>query len=156
MSNADLCASLWYNYNLCHLLSSTRRLSLFCAAPASRRWNLRGRKEPVSRGQKAFQSDKNLCQHFLPGSERPAFRAVSLFLRGEPGFNGTTLPLHLPARILQTTAAYMWASDCHSAYLSAACELHTPFNSWQKLFVFRHTLEKLNRLQTECVWMTQC
>lgn len=76
----------------------------------------------------------------LSAGERGA-RAVSLLLRGEPGFNGTTLPLHLPARISQATAACMWARDCHSAYLSAACELHTPSNSWQKLFVFRHTLE---------------
>lgn len=63
------------------------------------RQTLRRRKEPVSCGQKAFQSDKNLCQHFLPGSERPELRAVSLFLKGEVEFNGTALPLHLPTRI---------------------------------------------------------
>ena len=61
-----------------------------------------------------------------------------------------------PARILQATAAYMWASDCHSAYLSASRgELHTAFNSWQQLFVFRHALRQL-KLQTLCVRMRPC
>ena len=66
-----------------------------------------------------------MCQHFLPGSKKPALRAVSLLLRGEAEFNGATLPLHLPARILQATAANMAASECHFAYLSAAWEPHS-------------------------------
>lgn len=116
MSNAVLCASLWPDYNLRHPLYGSGTLGLFCVARALRRCNQKERKEPVSRGQKAFLSDKKLCQHFLPGSKRPAFRAVSLLLRGEPEFNGASLPLHLPACVLLVTAVYMWASECRSVW----------------------------------------
>lgn len=105
-----------FNYHSCRLLNSSHRVCLFCVAKALRLLNLKGRKEPVSNGQKPFESDKSLCQQFfffLPGSERPAFRAVSPFLRGEPGFNGTTLPLHLPGCIIQATAACLPARHCH-------------------------------------------
>lgn len=53
-SAADLWTSLYWKYNLCHLWSEGHKLGLYCSAANLCCWNLRGRKEPVSRAQKAF------------------------------------------------------------------------------------------------------
>lgn len=105
-----------YDYNLCHLLSSTCRLCVFCAGAALCRQNLMGEEKSQCHAVgRHFSQTKKMCvSTFLPRSERPAFRAVSLSLGGAPGFNGATLPLHLPARILQAECG-----ECHSAYLCA-------------------------------------
>lgn len=104
-------AFLWHKYNSCHLLNSGHILRLLCVALAltarEEKSQCHAVRRPLNRQKKKM---KILRQRFLLCNERSAYGAAVPYLRGEPAFNGATLPLHLPARILKAADVYRGGS----------------------------------------------
>lgn len=85
----------------------SQTVSLLCSPGFLRRWCLGGRKEPVSCGQKAFQSDKKIC--------------VSTFCQGARGRRSEPLASFSEER--QSLIGLLFHSICRPA--SCRPQLHT-------------------------------
>lgn len=131
-----------YDYNLCHLLSSTCRLCVFCAGAALCRQNLMG-------------EEKSQC-HAVGRHFSQTKKCVSaLFCRAARGRRSE--PLASLSEERRGLMGLLFHSICRrascrpsAASVTPHTSVHTPSNSWQALSACRRTPRNLNRLHAQC------